>query len=179
MDRKPPVPLLIHHGTLWVRSQRDLHRPSTRSLSQQERLALSGFFDPEILEKARIIVVPVIQNPSFYSDLEQMGLYAPPDFTTMTGITYDDTILVSEARFPPLSHWISLLFHELAHVVQYDLLGVEEFMAQYVRGWATNGFDYYSIPLEWDAYELQARYDPAPGGVFSVAEEVVSRLRKS
>jgi hypothetical protein len=31
----------------------------------------------------------------------------------------------------------------LVHVVQYDLLGVDEFMDQYVTGWAQNGFDYY------------------------------------
>jgi hypothetical protein len=40
---------LIHHGPLWVRSQRERCRSSARSLSQEERSALSGFFDPEIL----------------------------------------------------------------------------------------------------------------------------------
>ncbi len=178
MDPESLLSFLIDRGLLWVRSQRDRYWPVARVLSEGERSALSRFFDPEILDKARVIIVPVIENPSFYSDLEQLGLSAPLDFTTMTGITYDDTILVSEARFPVPSHWTSLLFHELVHVVQYDLLGVDEFMDQYVRGWEQNGFDYYSIPLERDAYELQARYDSALGEVFSVAQEIASRLRR-
>jgi hypothetical protein len=152
MDPESLLSFLIDNARLWGRAQRDLYRSSARLSSQEERSALSGFFDLEILDKARVITVAVIGNPSFYSDLEQMGLSVPLNFTTTTGITYHDTILVSQARFPLPSHWTSLLFHELVHAVQYDLLGVDEFMDHYVRGWAQKGFNYYWIPLERDAY---------------------------
>jgi hypothetical protein len=179
MDPESLLSFFIDHGSLWVKSQRDRYRPVAHALSEEERLALSGFFAPEILGRARITIVPVIENPRFYWDLERVGVPAPIDFREMTGITFDGTIVVSQAQFPLPSHWTSLVFHEMVHVVQYQLLGVDEFVGQYVRGWAQNGFDYYSIPLERDAYELQACFDAAPGEVFSVAEEVASRLRKS
>lgn len=71
---------------------------------------------------------------------------------------------------------MSLMFHELVHVVQYQLLELAEFVEWYVHGWVKNGFDYFAIPLERYAYELQRRYDESSGQVFSVAEEVRRRL---
>jgi len=50
-----------------------------------------------------------------------------------------------------------LLFHELVHVVQYEKLGLEGFAAKYVRGFL-NGGSYEGIPLEMNAYELDARF---------------------
>lgn len=82
----------------------------------------------------------------------------PLDFRAMAGITYDDTILLSDSRVAA-DVPIGLLFHELVHVVQYSILGVEEFARQYVLGWAENGFDYFRIPLEVQAYDLQRWFE--------------------
>ena len=50
----------------------------------------------------------------------------------------------------------ALVFHELVHVVQYDLLGgVEEFMTRYVYGMRGAGWVYSMIPLEAMAYGYQ------------------------
>ena len=64
-----------------------------------------------------------------------------------------------------------LLFHELVHVVQYEKLGLEGFASKYVRGFLSGG-SYDGIPLEMNAYELDARFAGAPEKVFSVADEV-------
>ena len=61
-------------------------------------------------------------------------------------------------------------------MVQYDVLGVDEFAQQYVRGFAAGGFDYFAIPLERAAFECQARFEANPGGVFPVSDEVRRRL---
>src|SRR6266576_6182962 len=70
---------------------------------------------------------------------------------------------------------MGLLFHEFVHVLQYRLLGVQEFARRYVDGWlAGKGFldrpdlRYVSIPLERQAYDLQARFAAAPDSAFSV-----------
>jgi hypothetical protein len=49
-------------------------------------------------------------------------------------------------------------------------------MQRYVTGWAQNGFDYHSIPLERMAYDLDGRFSAAPGAPFSVRDEVTRRL---
>jgi len=92
----------------------------------------------------------------------------------MAGITFVDTILISDlyAHDQPR---ISLLFHEMVHVVQYGWLGVSEFTSQYVQGWVQNGFVYAEIPLERDADELQKRFDSAPQNPFSVEEIVIKK----
>ncbi|MFN2570846.1 MAG: hypothetical protein ABR537_04420 [Gemmatimonadales bacterium] len=93
----------------------------------------------------------------------------------MAAITFVDTIVVSERGPLPASEELPLLFHELVHVVQYDVLGLDEFVRRYVRGWVENGFQYSRIPLERSAYELDGRFRAgAPG--FSVRAEVGRQL---
>ena len=46
----------------------------------------------------------------------------------------------------------------------------------HVRGWAEHGQDYYAIPLEKDAYDLQARYVALPNAGFSVGMAIKRRL---
>lgn len=169
------VAYLIDHGRAWVQGQRDLHRPDALPLTPAAAAALSPFFEAGTISNARFKAVPIIENPGFYAELEAMGQSMPIDFTDMSGITFGDTVLLSdrhvEAQDPPLS----LLFHEMVHVVQYELLGVGEFILRYVTGWAENGLQYRAIPLERDAYDLQARFERAPAEGFSARQEV-SRL---
>ena len=61
-------------------------------------------------------------------------------------------------------------FFQLVHVVQYEKLGLPEFAAKYARGFLSGG-SYEAIPLEMNAYELDARFAGAPTRAFSVADE--------
>ena len=88
-----------------------------------------------------------------------------PDFADMAAITFTDTVVSHE----PFTD--RLLFHELVHVVQYEKLGLAEFAAKYVKGFLSGG-SYEAIPLEMNAYELDARFATAPTKPFSVADEV-------
>jgi len=51
------------------------------------------------------------------------------------------------------------LFHELVHVAQYETMGMRGFLTTYVRGWLENGREYFAIPLEVEAYELQELFE--------------------
>ena len=168
------IDFLITRGQAWVTQQRDVHRPSAIPLDTRARAQFEPFFEAVILDEARFKGVPALQNPSFYAELEAVGQSVPLDFTNMHGITFIDTVLLSE-RFGQVS-FPGLLFHELVHVVQYRILGVAEFVTRYVRGWAANGYKYETIPLERDAYQLQHRYEAAPNQPFSVREVVERQL---
>jgi hypothetical protein len=123
----------------------------------------------------RVAKVPGISNPDLYSIFLEQSLAIPLDFTHMSAITFVDTILMSERHPIAPAEELPVLFHELVHVVQYAELGLEEFVRRYVRGWASNGFQYSRIPLEVWAYELDARFrSGAPA--FSVAAEVRQHL---
>ena len=61
-------------------------------------------------------------------------------------------------------------------MVQYKHLGVEGFADAYVRGFLKGG-SYEEIPLEKQAYELEARFAKYPESAFSVEEDVRLRVR--
>ena len=168
---------LIEHGQVWVLEQREVHRAGAISLNQHLRSAFEPFFSGELLDSTRFKAVPVIENPGFYRELEAAGQFIPLDFTVMHGVTFEDTVLLSERYLGEDELSPGLLFHELVHVVQYRRLGIAEFVTRYIRGWAENGYDYHAIPLERDAYRLQERYERNPEQPFSVSEEVARRRR--
>ena len=141
-------------------------------LTPEETRILAPFFDQPIVEKARFVAVPTIPNPPFYAPLLAQGIPIPLDFSQTSGITFDDTVLLSASSPVEPAQALGLIFHELVHVVQFDLAGIEGFVSRYVLGWAQNGFAYERIPLEVQAYGLDARFSASPTQPFSVRSEV-------
>jgi hypothetical protein len=171
------VQFLVENGRRWVAAQREAFQPTSDPVSEEDRAVLRHYFGHAVLQGSRLTWVDEIANPDFYADFERAGVPIPLDFRLMTGITFVDTIVISRSQFEGPATWRPLLFHELVHVVQYRVLGVDRFVAEYVNGWARNGFFYESIPLEAMAYELQGRFDRASDR-FSVETEVVRALDK-
>jgi hypothetical protein len=167
---------LVAQGRVWVKSERKAHRPTATPLPVG---ALGQFLDVDTLNTARLKWVPTISSPAFYDGLRPilatMGATLI-DFSEMSGITFVDTILLSQSRPVPFDELVRVVFHELVHVVQYEILGVDQFVEQYVTGWAMSGMTYQGIPLEVMAYDLDARFAAAPAVGFSVRDEVSRRL---
>ena len=89
-----------------------------------------------------------------FPPLGRMGL---PEFEQMenmymAGITFKDTFFVNQ-----LHQTESLHFHELIHVVQWERLGVDNFLLAY--GVGLMQFGYQNSPLEQMAYSLQEDFD--------------------
>lgn len=170
IDFQTLVPAIVENARQWVESQRDRYRPAARGLTEYERVGLVRFFTSESLDLTRIAWGPAAEEPPFYAALQKLGLHYP--FSEANAVTYVDTIFFAERsgyRDPPP---LSLLFHELVHVVQFEVLGVERFLRRYVEGYLEHGQVYGAIPLEAHAYELQRRYDLAPTIGFSVSADV-------
>lgn len=151
----------------YISAQREKYAPRAIPLSVQQKVALMGFFSPEILDGTRLLILKGerVGNPDFYPMLNSLGFNNLPDQSTMGAITFSD-IVVSHGPFSN-----GLLFHELVHVEQYWQLGIPRFSELYVRGFL-NGGSYEAIPLEVNAYTLEGRFEKSPAQQFSVAEEV-------
>ncbi len=160
---------VIQRVTEYIERQRQTYRPSALALDPNKLAAMRPFFPASTLEAARLAVLvgDWVGNPPFYGKLVRMGFEADslPNFAFMTAITFVDTVVSHE----PFTN--SVLFHELVHVVQYQKLGLIEFAAKYVRGFLGGG-SYEAIPLEMNAYELEARFAAKPTNSFLVADEV-------
>lgn len=168
----PPeaVEYFVGLARAWVREQRDHHRPLAQVLPEATKETLAPFFPEAAIDRVRWWVVPAIANPPFLSEAAALGIGL--DFSQMNGITFDDTFVVTEAALQG-DNPDALAFHEMVHVVQYGVLGVDEFISQYVTGYLSSG-EYYTIPLELVAYALQMRWMIDPVALFSV-EDLVRR----
>jgi hypothetical protein len=169
---------LERQATRWVLELEERQRPLARPLTETEKIAFAGYFSAELLSRARLREVASIENPQFYVELfAGLGQPLPIDFRQASGLALVNTILIVSRRVPPESPgWLPLLFHELVHLAQVEALGREGHVANYVRGWAGNGFTYRAIPQEEQAFELAARFRAAPSRSFSVAAEVARRF---
>jgi hypothetical protein len=74
------------------------------------------------------------------------------EMMSLAGVTYKDTFFVCNGQQRD-----SLYFHELVHVVQWDRLGVDNFLLAYAVGLLQHGYE--QSPLEQMAFELQARFE--------------------
>ncbi len=134
----------------YIRAQRHRYYGEGKSLAFGETWA--HFFPREDLERVRILEPgrERVANPPFYVELQKLGFSGLPDFSTMAAITFDDVVVFHEELTP------QLIFHELVHVTQYRLLGIDEFARLYVQGYLLAGYE--GTPLEKCAYELDGRF---------------------
>jgi hypothetical protein len=152
----------------YITTQRAKFSPRALPLSAQERSAMAGYFPPQLLEATRLLVLEEerLSNPDFYPMLRDLGFDDLPDQpTTTNAITFCD-VIVSQGAFTN-----GLLFHELVHAEQYRQLGIARFAELYARGFLQGG-GYEAIPLEVNAYTLDAQFGRKPSITFSVADEV-------
>ena len=156
----------------YIQTQREKFLNRGINLPAGLRVQVNPFFRMDVLDAARIVVLEKekVSNPDFFPMLEELGLANLPDFGGTAAITFNDVIVSHETMTPPL------LFHELVHVEQYRQLGVEGFAELYVKGFLEGG-SYEAIPLEMNAYGLEAKFRKTPHRGFSVEQEVTAWLQ--
>jgi hypothetical protein len=148
----------------YIAEQRETFYTSARGIGDRHKTLLQPFFPHDVFNSVKVVRGRA-EDPDFYRHLPAMGICNAPRFSEMEGITFDDVIVhVAELND-------ELLFHELVHAVQYKHLGIDEFASHYVRGFLSGG-SYEEIPLEKQAYSLEARFAAYPHRAFSVEDEV-------
>ena len=165
---------LVEIGHQWLWEQRNLHRAEGRHLSDKEKRRLEDYYDRGILDKVRVATVERISNPMFFKELKDSG-YPVLDISGASGMTFVDCIVIRSMFEQHTSLWISILFHELVHAVQCDILGSRKLVELYLQGWAQNGYQYDAIPLEAQAHRLESMFS-SQHQPFSVREVIEKEL---
>ncbi len=139
--------------TRWITQLLADHAGAARPVGEIGFRRLPSYFSRELL-KAKVVLVDRVPVPP----LTALGIPSFDDFESMqaAGITYLDTFFV-DRRYAADE---SLHFHEMIHVVQWQVLGPKGFLAAYAGGLAR--FGYRDSPLEVMAYDLQDRFDTEP-----------------
>jgi len=168
-------PHLIEQSHHWLWQQRELHRAKARRLTDDERLPLQDYYDTQVLDTVRVATVNRISNPPFYDELTESG-FPILDLSASAGITFVDCVVVRRPFQQHFPSWISILFHELVHVVQFEILGPRKVLEAYLQAWEQNGYQYHDVPFEIQAYRLEARFERHEP-LFSVREVVEQELQ--
>jgi hypothetical protein len=141
----------------WIMATLAQHQAQARPVSSYGFQRLPQFYSADTLASTLVVEVPRVPVPP----LADMGL---PEFAEFQngnyrGITYLNTyfLCANEARDE------SLHFHELVHVIQWQHLGPDRFLAAYAAGYllakSQQKDPYRDNPLEVMAYDLQAKFD--------------------
>ncbi len=155
----------------WIEQTLATHAPRAQSVASLEFPRLAQYFPPEVLAGAKVVQVDAVPTPP----LAQLGLgrFAGEVSEHAAGITYLDTFFVrNDCRDAEALH-----FHELVHVVQWQLLGPERFLMAYGDGLARCG--YRNSPLEVMAYMLESVFRNSSTGfnVVKVVQEQLGEMR--
>jgi hypothetical protein len=155
----------VGQAASFIRSQRDSYYEAAQPLSAVRMDRFKPFFSESILKGTRFFVKAdgPIQDPDFLRELNDRGIAYSLEKTQAT--TFIDTVV----SYEPLD--IQIQFHELVHAVQYQKLGLKQFANKYSRALLSTG-DYWKIPLEINAYQLDKAYAQEPDQPFSVEQEV-------
>ena len=100
-----------------------------------------------------------------------MGLARFADFErgNFDGITYIDTFFLK----PTEANNETTYFHELVHVIQWQLLGPDRFLFSYANG--LECFGYRQTPLEAMAYDAETAFASSMA-IFNVEKLVAEKL---
>ena len=162
---------LIEKFEPWAYEQRDLYMPDARSLSDAERSRLMEYFEKGVLDRTRIVSLEEIPNPPFYAELEELGIPIPLDLTQAAGFCLIDYVIIrKELWLHPLAA-ISTVFHEMVHLVQWEVLGSRRLIELYTDALIRDG--YSEVVFERQAYRLTDRFvrGGPPFSVRAVVEE--------
>jgi len=176
MERDDWLSYLIEMGQKWLQEQRNLYIANARPLTDEEKNLLEGYYDNKILDKVWLAAVDRISNPTFYTEMVKSG-NPILDISGSAGITFIDCILMRKEFRKDFPAWNSILFHELVHVVQYEILGSKPLIEAYLTAWSQNGYSYDRIPFEMQARRLEIRFEQREPP-FSVRKAVEKELKK-
>jgi hypothetical protein len=148
------LPKLLPRVLDWVEAQEKqaLNQGAALSPAQLNDARLVGVIEPEKVRVSVVAEIPQPDDPKISQIAAEVGLITPRTIA----ITFGHGIFV---RTDHLSDRLTLV-HECVHVAQYEKLGIEDFLMQYVMQVFKNG--YQNAPMEREACEAAERLAGGP-----------------
>jgi hypothetical protein len=135
----------------WINSTLQQHAYLAQPVISKGFQRLPSYFSEDILAQAKFVIQSPVPIPPF----SKLGLNELEKFenSNYCGITYDKTFFLDEC----VANNESIFFHELVHVIQWQILGFDGFLREYAKGVIQRG--YRDSPLEMMAYDAQQKFD--------------------
>ena len=158
---------MIAEVAAYLRQERSLYLRASDPLAPNWKTALQHYFPKALLDSVKTVTLEGarIPPPPFYSEAVALSSGSFPDFVHLASVTYIDIIVFNDAIAP------RTLFHGLVHAQQMAFLELDKYVAFYLRGFLKTR-SWINIPLEAQAFQLEARFSMSPPELFSVEEAV-------
>jgi hypothetical protein len=150
---------------VWIDDLLERYKAQATPIKRLAFPRIRQVFPTDLLERAKVVV---LTESVPFPPLSRMGLPEAVEMEKMpmAGITYRDTFFISRSDETEGLH-----FHELVHVVQWERLGVDDFLLAYGVGIIQSG--YRNSPLEAMAYSLEEDFDAG-----RLPADLVQRIRQ-
>jgi hypothetical protein len=150
----------------WIDITLRAHAANTQTVISRGFPRLPLYFSADTLASAKVVLVDKLPIPP----LSSWGLTRFADFErgNFDGITYLNTFFIKRDELRNEA----IHFHELIHIVQWRILGPEQFLRSYADGLERLG--YRDSPLEVMAYDAEAAF--IANDIFDAAQLVARKL---
>jgi hypothetical protein len=134
----------------WIQKTLEFYEENAKPVASMHFVRLPLYFGHSLLETTKFIAIDRLPMPP----LSAMGLSRFTGFERgdFNGVTYLDRYFIKQSVVTEEA----IHFHELIHVIQWRLLGPEDFLAAYADG--LDEFGYENSPLEKMAYNAEASF---------------------
>lgn len=135
---------------MWIDEYLEAHAALAVPVKDLGFRRLPQYYSQSRLSASKAVKVDRVQVPP----LSKMGVTYFTHFeeTLFDGITYMDTFFLA----PRAHNDEPTYFHELVHVVQWEVLGPDSFLILYAIGLQAHGYE--NSPLERIAYEFEGAF---------------------
>jgi hypothetical protein len=134
----------------WIQKTLEFYEENAKPVASMHFVRLPLYFGHGLLETAKFIAINRLPMPPLSAmGLSRFAVFEQGDFN---GITYLDRYFIKQTVVTEEA----IHFHELIHVIQWRLLGPEDFLAAYANG--LDEFGYENSPLEKMAYDAEAAF---------------------
>jgi hypothetical protein len=150
----------------WIQQTLEFYEENAKPVAAMRFVRLPLYFDHSLLETAKFIAIDRLPMPPLSAmGLSRFAVFEQGDFN---GSTYLDRYFIKQTVVTEEA----IHFHELIHVIQWRLLGPEDFLAAYANG--LDEFGYENSPLEktYDAEAAFKRSSPIFDAEKFVAEQL-------
>jgi hypothetical protein len=150
----------------WIDTTLRAHAENARTVASRGFPRLPLYFSANTLMSTKVVSVDQLPIPP----LSSWGLTRFADFErgNFNGVTYLNTFFIKRDDLRNEA----IHFHELIHVIQWRILGPEQFLSSYADG--LERFGYRDSPLEKMAYDAEAAFTAKE--IFNAEEMVVRKL---
>jgi hypothetical protein len=135
----------------WIVRTLAEHEAQMEPIAAAQFERLKGYYPDTLLQRVQRVIVDRCPVPP----LASTGIAQLSEIETwdIKGIPWQNTIFIRR----DLKDWDAVHFHELLHIIQWELLGTERYLTAWAIGTVTRG--YRDNPLEEMAFRHQSRFE--------------------